>query len=84
MKTKELVIADLRKLYSNPIAELVQAAWNFDSEIYFMDETRKINLKSIMGVMALNPCSGMSVRLVTNGKDEKEASEALEKFLICQ
>ena len=45
----------------------------FDSEITLESDNRKINAKSIMGIMAFNPSDGMSVDIVTKGDDEQEA-----------
>ena len=83
MSNKEIVISDVRKEYVNPIAELVQLACQFDSNIVLVNDNRKINAKSIMGIMAFNPTSGMSVNIVADGSDEKEALVAMEKFLVC-
>ena len=72
------------KKHDNPIAELVQVACCFDSEIILESNNRKINAKSIMGIMAFNPTVGMSVDIVVDGKDEEEALQAMEKFLVCE
>ena len=56
----------------------------FDSEIILESNNRKINAKSIMGIMAFNPTVGMSVDIVVDGKDEEEALQAMEKFLVCE
>jgi phosphocarrier protein len=37
-----------------------------------------------MGIMAFNPSEGMSIDIVTQGDDETEALEALERFLVCE
>ena len=37
-----------------------------------------------MGIMAFNPTVGMSVDIVVDGKDEEEALQAMEKFLVCE
>ncbi len=81
MSTKEVVVADIVRAHENPVAELVQVACQFDSEIILESDTRKINAKSIMGIMAFNPTSGMKVNIVANGTDENEAISALENFL---
>ena len=96
MSKKEIVVSDVEKEHDNPIAELVQVACKFDSEIilevasqydssiYIEDESRKVNAKSIMGIMAFNPSNGMKVNIVANGEDEAEALDAMEKFLVCE
>lgn len=84
MNKKKIVVSDVSKEHDNPIAELVQVACQFDSNITLESDNRKINAKSIMGIMAFNPTEGMSIDIVTDGADEKEALSAIEKFLVCQ
>ena len=84
MSAKEVVISDVTKKYDNPIAELVQVACQFDCSILLENKNRRINAKSIMGIMAFNPSEGMSVNIVAEGSDEAEALKAMEKFLVCE
>ncbi|MBO5246603.1 MAG: HPr family phosphocarrier protein [Eubacterium sp.] len=83
MSNKEVVVSDVSREHDNPIAELVQVACQFDSNIVLENDNRKINAKSIMGIMAFNPTRGMTVNIVADGSDEKEAILAMEKFLVC-
>lgn len=84
MSEKKVIVSNVAKEYNNPIAELVQVACQFDSEIRLESGDAKINAKSIMGIMAFNPCKGMSVNIVATGTDEQEALNAMERFLACQ
>ena len=83
MSNKEIVVSDVNREHDNPIAELVQVACQFDSNIVLENDNRKINSKSIMGIMAFNPTRGMTVNIVADGSDEQEALVAMEKFLVC-
>ena len=83
MSNKEIVVSDVSREHDNPIAELVQVACQFDSNIVLENDNRKINAKSIMGIMAFNPTLGMTVNIVADGSDEQEALVAMEKFLAC-
>ena len=83
MSNKEIVVSDVSRGHDNPIAELVQVACQFDSNIVLENDNRKINAKSIMGIMAFNPTRGMTVNIVADGSDEQEALVAMEKFLVC-
>lgn len=83
MSNKEIVVSDVSRGHDNPIAELVQVACQFDSDIVLENDNRKINAKSIMGIMAFNPTEGMTVNIVADGSDEQEALVAMEKFLVC-
>ena len=84
MSTKEVVVSNVAKGYSNPVAELVQVACRFESEIILENNNRRINAKSIMGIMAFNPSEGMTVNIVATGSDEEDAIVAMENFLICK
>lgn len=82
MSQKEIIVSNISMKHNNPIAELVQVACQFDSNITLESENRRINAKSIMGIMAFNPSKGMSVQIITEGSDEQEALIAMEKFLV--
>ena len=84
MSKKEVVVSNVSAKHDNPIAELVQVACQFDSHITLESENRRINAKSIMGIMAFNPSKGMVVNIITEGNDEREALIAMEKFLVCE
>ena len=60
MSRKEVVVSNVSKEHDNPIAELVQVACRYDSEIILESNNRRINAKSIMGIMAFNPSKGMT------------------------
>ena len=84
MSRKNVIVSNVSEGYDNPIAELVQLACRFDSEITLESDNRRINAKSIMGIMAFNPSEGLSINIVTEGSDEEEAVLAIEKFLVCE
>lgn len=84
MSKKSVVVSNLSDSHDNPIAELVQVACKFDSEIILESENRRINAKSIMGIMAFNPTECMNLDIVATGNDEQDAIDAIEKFLVCE
>ena len=84
MSRKNVIVSNVSEGHDNPIAELVQVACRFDSEITLESNNRRINAQSIMGIMAFNPSEGMSVSIVTEGFDEQEALLAIERFLVCE
>lgn len=83
MFKKEVMVKDIDKNYDHPLAEIVQIASQYKSEIHLDYDRFHINAKSIMGIIAFNPSAGMNVTIQAIGNDENEAVEALEKFLIC-
>lgn len=78
------MVKNIEKKYNHPLAEIVQIASQFKSEILLEYDKYKINAKSIMGIIAFNPSEGMNVIISANGKDEDDAIEALERFFICE
>lgn len=84
MSKKEVVVSSVSEKHSNPIAELVQVACQFYSNITLESENRRINAKSIIGIMAFKPSKGMTVNIITEGSDEEDALIAMEKFLVCE
>ena len=68
-------------LYARSIRKLVEVASCFQSEIYLTYNGRKVNLKSIMGVLSLAIPKRAEITLEVFGKDEKEALEqVMETF----
>ncbi|MBM6619007.1 HPr family phosphocarrier protein [Bacillus suaedaesalsae] len=68
-------------LQARPAAMFVQEANRFSSEIFLEKDEKKVNAKSIMGLMSLAVSTGSEVTLLAEGSDEKEAIEALAKFV---
>ncbi len=68
-------------LEARPVALLVQVASQFESTVYINSEDRKVNAKSIMGMMSLGLASGEEVTVVADGNDEDTAVVEIEKFL---
>lgn len=68
-------------LEARPVALLVQVASQFESEIYVECEEKRVNAKSIMGMMTLGLSAGEEIQVSANGGDEREAIEKIEKYL---
>ena len=68
------------QLEARPIAMLVQVASQYDSTVYLETEGRRINAKSIMGMMSLNLIGGEEITVVTDGEDEQKAAEGIKTF----
>ena len=81
MIKKPITIQIASGLEARPIAMLVQVASQFDSEIYVKSGKKKVNAKSIMGMMTLGLDNGESVTISANGEDETEAMEKIEAYL---
>lgn len=66
---------------ARPAAVLVQVASRYDSSIYIECGSKKINAKSIMGVMTLGLAPGDEVLVSAEGEDEQKAIEGIETYL---
>lgn len=78
---KELVVQIAGGLEARPIAVLVQVASQFDSSVYVEADGKRINAKSIMGMMTLALRTGEHLLVEATGEDEKEAVAAIEKYI---
>ncbi len=82
MKEVNVVVSLTKKLKDeHPVAMLVQIASRYDSRIYLAEGSRKVNAKSIMGMMALGIDNGVELAVSAEGTDEDAAAEALAKYL---
>lgn len=80
--TKKKVQVKLQNgLEAWPVALLVQEASKYDSTIYIESGDKKVNAKSIMGMMNLGLDSGDELDVTADGEDEETAVENIEKFL---
>ena len=68
-------------LEARPVAVLVQVASQYESSIYVESNEKKVNAKSIMGMMTLGLSAGEEVVVSADGADEKEAIDNIEKYL---
>lgn len=71
-------------LEARPVAVLVQKASQYDSTVYIQSEGKKVNAKSIMGMMSLGLNKGEEVTVIADGKDESDAVQSIEAYLSGQ
>lgn len=81
MQAKELTITSEDGLRASKAAMFVQVAGRFSSRIFVEKGNKKINAKSIMGVLSLGVRQGEKIYIFANGDDEEEAISALEKLV---
>lgn len=68
-------------LEARPVAVLVQIASKYESSIYIECGSKKVNAKSIMGMMALGLDTGDEIIVTAEGSDEEAAVAGIEEFL---
>mgnify|MGYP002519932588 FL=1 len=81
MFNKEVVVRCESGLHNKQATYFVQKANEFESSIYLESANRKMNAKSLLGIMSLGVVTGSTVTLSAYGPDEAEAVNALEKLL---
>ena len=77
MERLEAVIVNKLGVHARPSAKITQLATRFQSEVWMTKGARRINAKSIMGVMMLAAAKGTTLVIEATGPDEKEAVAAL-------
>ncbi len=77
MISREFRISNKLGLHARPSAQLTQVAGKFASEVYIAKNGRRVNAKSIMGVMMLAAGPGSTVTVDAEGPDEAQALEAI-------
>lgn len=80
-QTKTIEIINKLGMHARAAAQFVQLASSFTSHIEIEKDNRRVNGKSIMGVMMLAASKGSKVTLYANGDDEEESINKLEQLI---
>ena len=81
MYAKEVLVQNQVGLHARPATFFIQKANEFKSSIWVEVEERRVNAKSLLGVLSLGIVKGTEITLIANGPDEEEAVEALATLL---
>ncbi|WP_209124982.1 HPr family phosphocarrier protein [Alkalihalobacillus sp. BA299] len=81
MIEKQLEVKLKTGLQARPAALFVQEANRYSSDIFIEKDNKKVNAKSIMGIMSLAIGKGVTINVIVDGRDEEEAIAALEAFV---
>ena len=84
MVSKSMNINIPKGLEARPVALLVQVASQYESSIYVEIQEKKVNAKSIMGMMSLGLAEGEKITIIANGPDEEDAVSAIDKYISKQ
>ena len=77
MISREVTIKNNVGLHARPATFFIQKANSYKSSIWVEREDRRINAKSLLGVLSLGIVKGMTITLIADGPDETEAVEGL-------
>ena len=81
MYTREITVKNEVGLHARPAAYFSQKANEFKSGIWVEKEERRVNAKSLLGVLSLGIMKDTTVTLIADGSDEKEAVDALAELI---
>ena len=81
MYIKEAVVDNQVGLHARPATFFIQKANEFKSSIWVEKDERRVNAKSLLGVLSLGIVKGTAINLIADGADEKEAVDALADLI---
>ena len=81
MCVKDVVIQNQVGLHARPATFFIQKAQSYKSSIWVEKDDRRINAKSLLGILALGISKGMSINLIADGPDEAEALDGLAELI---
>ena len=77
MKTRDVVITNASGLHARPATFFIQKANSYKSTILVEKDDRKVNAKSLLGVLSLGIAQGMTITLIAEGQDEEAALDGI-------
>ena len=81
MFVKEVVVQNQVGLHARPATFFIQKANEYKASIWVEKEDRRVNAKSLLGVLSLGIVGGTTIRIIADGADEKEAVESLVELV---
>ena len=81
MFVKEVMVQNQAGLHARPATFFIQKANEFKSSIWIEKEERRVNAKSLLGVLSLGIVGGTTIKVMADGADEETAVESLVKLI---
>ena len=81
MFVKEVQVQNQVGLHARPATFFIQKANEYRSSVWVEKEERRVNAKSLLGVLSLGIVGGTGIKIIADGTDEKEAVEGLVKLV---
>ena len=81
MFVKDVMVQNQVGLHARPATFFIQKATDFNSSIWVEKEERRVNAKSLLGVLSLGIVGGTTIRIIADGTDEETAVESLVKLV---
>jgi len=76
-----LTVKSSEGLRGHTAVDFAQVASSFDAQLFIEQGNKKVNAKSVIGLLSLAVCKGETIHLFANGQDEEDALAALEQYL---
>lgn len=81
MCVKEVLVQNQVGLHARPATFFIQKANEFKSSVWVEKEERRVNAKSLLGVLSLGIVGGTNIRIIADGSDEEEAVNSLVELV---
>lgn len=81
MVKRDVMITNNIGLHARPATFFIQKANSFHSSIWIEKDDRKVNAKSLLGVLSMGIAKGMTVTLIADGQDENRALDGLVELI---
>lgn len=81
MCVKDVLVQNQVGLHARPATFFIQKANEYKSSIWVEKEERRVNAKSLLGVLSLGIVGGTTIKIIADGSDEEEAVEGLVKLV---
>lgn len=81
MFVKDVMVKNQVGLHARPATFFIQKANEFKSSIWIEKEERRVNAKSLLGILSLGIVGGTDIRVIADGSDEQQAVEALVELV---
>ena len=81
MYVKDVTVQNQVGLHARPATFFIQKANEFKSSIWVEKEDRRVNAKSLLGILSLGISQGMNITIIADGQDETEAVEGLAELI---
>ena len=81
MISREVTIKNSIGLHARPATFFIQKANGYRSSVWVEKDDRKVNAKSLLGVLSLGIAQGMTIKLIADGADEVDALDGLQELI---
>jgi phosphocarrier protein len=81
MISRDVTITNTIGLHARPATFFIQKANAYKCSVWVEKEDRKVNAKSLLGVLSLGIAQGMTIKLIADGSDENEALDGLQALI---